>query len=267
MLSSVTPPRMQGSVVSMTIASTDLKCWADALLDKDFSLPCLPQNSTCTRKRPFSALEFFKDTPWFNVPQDRLGHIVIESIHPRGKLLGGSGKPSKLAALAAARRKAAQEDKAKSGAAASSDSSDAARQTADTTADTTAKLDALHICSQPDASGSSTRSVPQQPASISSPPASQSAPKPSQQHKDPMAASRSESEAGSVIRSLNMGDIKAVPSAFAKTMLGEDQGRMTEDNIGSRRYLNSLPSTDNDPFAGPSPDDVVLKAQAKGSTR
>lgn len=247
----------------MTIASTDLKCWADALLDEDFSLPCLPQNSTCTRKRPFSALEFFEDTPWFNVPQERLGHIVIESMRPRGRLLGGSGKPSKLAALAAARRKAAQEDKAKSGVAASSNSADAARQTADPTAE----LDALHISSPHDSSRSSTGSVLQQPASVSSPPPSQSAPELGRQYREPMAASRAESEAGSVIRLLNVDDIKAVPSAFARTMLGEDQGRMTEDNIESLRYLNALPSTNTDPFAGPSPDDVVLKAQAKGSTR
>lgn len=80
--------------------------------------PGLPHESEYTKKRPFSAADFFADTPWLNVPSERLGSI-IEPIHPKGRLLGGSSsgveagtKPqSKLAALAAARKKAAEEKK------------------------------------------------------------------------------------------------------------------------------------------------------------
>ncbi|KAI9835889.1 MAG: hypothetical protein M1819_001787 [Sarea resinae] len=57
---------------------------------------------------PFSATEFFRDTPWFGVPSARLGEIKPEPRRYGGGLLGGSsagGKPSKLAALAAARKR------------------------------------------------------------------------------------------------------------------------------------------------------------------
>ncbi|KAJ9614368.1 hypothetical protein H2200_002504 [Cladophialophora chaetospira] len=56
---------------------------------------------------PFSAAEFFKDTPWLKIPEHRKAEIIIEPLHPRGRLLGGTsttGKKSKLAALAAKRR-------------------------------------------------------------------------------------------------------------------------------------------------------------------
>lgn len=60
-------------------------------------------------KSQFSAREFFKDSPWLNVPADRRADILIEPLHPPLGLLGGAsegrGKTSKLAALAAARKK------------------------------------------------------------------------------------------------------------------------------------------------------------------
>ena len=57
-----------------------------------------------------SASDSFRDCPWLNVPKERRGEILIEPLYLRGGLLGGSlqhgnGKPSKLAALAAARRR------------------------------------------------------------------------------------------------------------------------------------------------------------------
>ncbi|KAI9847463.1 MAG: Hsp70 suppressor, GTPase facilitates ribosomal subunit dissociation [Sclerophora amabilis] len=60
---------------------------------------------------PFSAGTFFKDCPWLNVPSHRRGEILVEPLYPYSGLLGGSstgsgtGKVSKLAALAAARKK------------------------------------------------------------------------------------------------------------------------------------------------------------------
>ncbi|KAI1984947.1 hypothetical protein LOZ53_003807 [Ophidiomyces ophidiicola] len=56
----------------------------------------------------FSAVDFFKDSPWLNVPPHRKADILIEPLYPRLGLLGGAEKPvkmSKLAALAAARKK------------------------------------------------------------------------------------------------------------------------------------------------------------------
>lgn len=65
------------------------------------------------RSTHFSARDFFKDSPWLNVPPHRKADILIEPLYPRFGLLGGSsaekpGKMSKLAALAAARKKKEQ---------------------------------------------------------------------------------------------------------------------------------------------------------------
>jgi hypothetical protein len=61
---------------------------------------------------PLSMKEFFADTPWLQVPPERLTEITMEPRYPElgTGLLGGAsdapgGKVSKLAALAAARRK------------------------------------------------------------------------------------------------------------------------------------------------------------------
>lgn len=57
----------------------------------------------------FSAADFFRDSPWLNVPTERNVDIMVEPLYPRLGLLGGApesgGKISKLAALAAARKK------------------------------------------------------------------------------------------------------------------------------------------------------------------
>ncbi|OAX78671.1 translation elongation factor Tu [Emergomyces africanus] len=62
-----------------------------------------------TCPEPFSAADFFKDSPWLNVPASRKADILIEPLYPPLGLLGGapepSGKVSKLAALAARKRK------------------------------------------------------------------------------------------------------------------------------------------------------------------
>ena len=69
---------------------------------------------------PFSAKDFFHDTPWLNVPPHRRGEILIEPLYPSAGLLGGSsssgaGKVSKLAALAAKRKQRDAEKKAAAG--------------------------------------------------------------------------------------------------------------------------------------------------------
>ena len=67
----------------------------------------------CNVRLPAST--FFNDCPWFNIPEERRGEILVEPLHRHGGLLGGAssqgdGKPSKLAVLAAARRKKGNED-------------------------------------------------------------------------------------------------------------------------------------------------------------
>ncbi|KAF7591812.1 Hsp70 suppressor, GTPase facilitates ribosomal subunit dissociation [Aspergillus hancockii] len=56
-----------------------------------------------------SVADFFRDSPWLNVPAQRKADILIEPLYPQLGLLGGApesaGKVSKLAALAAARKR------------------------------------------------------------------------------------------------------------------------------------------------------------------
>ncbi|OJD10113.1 translation elongation factor Tu, partial [Emergomyces pasteurianus Ep9510] len=67
-----------------------------------YPIPACPEE-------PFSAADFFKDSPWLNVPTYRKADILIEPLYAPLGLLGGapevSGKVSKLATLAARKRK------------------------------------------------------------------------------------------------------------------------------------------------------------------
>jgi elongation factor 1 alpha-like protein len=69
------------------------------------------QPPTLEYSKRFSTMDFFKDTPWLNVPIERQS-VFIAPPYLRGGLLGGSSdktpKISKLQALAAARKKNAQ---------------------------------------------------------------------------------------------------------------------------------------------------------------
>jgi len=65
-------------------------------------------------------------------------------------------------------------------------------------------------------------------------------------------------------------ELTAPPSIFARTMLGSPSPRSVPTATSEDVSLYSLPyqhdpKQTNDAFAGPSPDDVVIKAQSKGS--
>lgn len=62
---------------------------------------------------------------------------------------------------------------------------------------------------------------------------------------------------------------QAEPSAFANTMFSttsRPEHATTTASLFSLPYAANVASTITDPFAGPSPDDVVIAAQSKGST-
>jgi elongation factor 1 alpha-like protein len=200
--------------------------------------------------KPFSFTDFFKDMPWLNTPLDR--HTVfMEPLCPRGGLLGGSSdgapKMSKLQALAAARKKKAQEQK----------------------------------------SGSSGMEKPMSELSINgngqAPSATESAPKqpsrgfPLRKRKDsnpheksPKAPSPKE-DVQSTNPDTPMGIApidQAEPSAFASTMFSSpipSAPSAPSANLFTLPYTATA-TTATDPFAGPSPDDVVIAAQSKGPT-
>lgn len=197
------------------------------------------------------ATTFFWDTPWGNVPRHRLGPITVEPRYLGGGLLGGS---SKLAALAA-KRKQKQEEAA------------SAAKAGDTKAETdkaVALLDKLSVKGKdptPFIRGGvcepQRRPVQRYPARKRSP-----SPPPA----EPEVEEASLEPAQPAIEFL---DLRAKPSMFASTLCG------TEDQVRKRQKLEvssfPLPYTtfqgysEAKPFAGPSPDDIVLRAQARGA--
>lgn len=61
---------------------------------------------------------------------------------------------------------------------------------------------------------------------------------------------------------------QAEPSAFANTMFSNPSQatRLRQDNLFTLTFASDATPTAANPFAGPSPDDIVIAAQSKGST-
>ncbi|CCU75861.1 elongation factor Tu GTP binding domain-containing protein [Blumeria hordei DH14] len=208
-----------------------------------------PKAGKISKKK--SSKEFFKDTPWLKVPKEREA-ILVAPPYPRGGLLGGSGEPpkmSKLQALAAARRKNISEIKNENGVNA---------------AESLAKLKLSqnrHIgASSGTQNLTSNQEVPQKtsrgfPIRKRQPlvPIDQSIAYP----KDKLPDSKDS------LFNVDQETSKASPSEFANTMFS----RISRPNFQpyfSMPYAASTYQT-ADPFAGPSPDDIVLAAQSKAT--
>lgn len=203
--------------------------------------------------------------PWGNIPKHREG-TFIAPLYPHGGLLGGAGapgKPSKLQQLALARKKKAEEQK-----------------TGNTDQDvqgTTAQLSQLSVAqdlgvneagksipitgpSSPDSTSSSKKSglgtiladrkrKVVDLGQVEIPPVTKPSPEPSVKtpNEDPAPE-------------------PATPSAFAQTLLGSAPAAIkplpkTSYQLPYMAFTSSV----SEAFSGPSPDDVVLSAQAKGS--
>lgn len=235
-----------------------------------------PSEATLSCSGRLSAAEFFADCPWLNVPKFRQGEILVEPLFPRGRLLGGSpsqahGKPSRLATLAAARRQK-ENTKPSEGNMNSS----------------VALLDKLGRKGAPSAPGriaSGQNEVPvlKDVTPLITNPA---------RRKYPIQRRASIEEATSESKSSELESPKlavetpeksdeppsvpaALPSAFARTMFGLPTAPDPNNEVSASPKELSPPSynqsytlpyrlmmdTESDAFTGPSPDDVVLKAQ------
>ncbi|MCJ1387626.1 Hsp70 suppressor, GTPase facilitates ribosomal subunit dissociation [Xylographa bjoerkii] len=232
---------------------------------KVMSLQYMRASDGCTRS--FSARDFFKDCPWLNIPLERQGLILIEPLFPRGGLFGGSAeavpKVSKLAALAAARKKKENEKLSEKDPTAVSNS--------------IALLDRLRIGDQPNAEGKRTteaandrsgktarhnlfhtastnppamREARKYPAKKPKAPPEQATPPPNEEARSPSEDTPEPPPA-----------LLASPSTFARTMFGSAS---TSTSVMSSKVSFSpytLNIAESNPFAGPSPDDVVASAQ------
>lgn len=195
--------------------------------------------------------------PWLNIPKERQA-IFIEPSYHRGGLLGGastpSGKMSKLQALAAARKKKAEEQK----------SEKVVKETAEQV-DQLSLISSPHVGEQnvnPLGSAFRKKSVPSQ-ATIRLSPQGQEQKSESPSEK---VATQSTEPAPSPTIDKTLPLETAAPSAFAQALLGPaiSSSASLPRNHFPFPYMNFTSSV-TDAFSEPSPDDVVLTAQSKGS--
>jgi elongation factor 1 alpha-like protein len=205
----------------------------------------MAEPATCSK--PFSFADFFRDMPWLNIPVERQA-LFVEPLYPRGGLLGGSSdgapKMSKLQALAAARKKKAQEQKSGSSGMEKpmSELSINGASKEENAAETAPKV--------------SSRGFPIRKRKDSNP-----------HEKHPKAVSpKIEIEMLDTDTQTEIIPVdQAEPSAFASTMFSSPMSSAPSANLFTLPYTATA-TTATDPFAGPSPDDVVIAAQSKGPT-
>ncbi|KAG0645971.1 hbs1 [Hyphodiscus hymeniophilus] len=208
------------------------------------SVPKKSGPATCSERLSFA--DFFKDMPWLNTPVDRQA-IFVEPLYLRGGLLGGSSdgapKLSKLQILAAARKKKAQEQKSGSSGIEKPMSDLAINESSkeDTTTEVTSKTPS--------------RGFPLRKRKDSNPHEKHQKP-PSPKKEAPKVESNPQMDLGPADQ--------AEPSAFASTMFSSPMPPAPFANLFTLSYT-TIATTATDPFAGPSPDDVVIAAQSKAN--
>lgn len=254
----------------------------------DEPLPATCDLFNCNRVNSLSAL--FKDMPWGNIPQER-ATIFIPPPRPRGGLLGGSGAPpklTKLQQLALARKKKLEQQQSSE-----EQTEDTRQRLGDLSVKEASSLKENRL---PEAGGFSKRQKLSTTAAAGRLDRTDSATTDSENRRAATMRGRShvqsfqsqghgtmdgadESEAapesphassrsptGSTPAEPNPGPKMAEPSAFAQTLLGSSavEPELPATKFFALPYMAYCPSL-ADAFSNPSPDDVVLAAQAKGS--
>lgn len=232
-----------------------------------------------SNRMSFAAL--FSDMPWLNIPKDREAVLTAPS-RPRGGLLGGGTEPkvSKLQALAAARKKKAGEKKSEEKVLGTQEKMEKL-SIQEIGSSSTQHQDFKHHPEKTSASrplrGENTRpafgglakrrKLAQDQDLESGPPSShvsQGTPPVDLQQVSPTM----EFDVPSYAKPLEDAEpLQAAPSAFAMTLTGSasaKQRRSPSQQFFLPPYMAYHPDLAS-AFSGPSPDDVVLNAQAKGS--
>jgi elongation factor 1 alpha-like protein len=237
------------------VAFTDrIAAKAEVLQNYTAAAPAfLPPMMSLARPPSPSPTEFFWDTPWNNVAPERQGCITVIPALPRGRLLGGS----KLAALAAARKKKQQEE---------ADRAHGALQTTDSKAETdkaVALLDKLTVKGKeypqsPTPQGNERKGSKNRLQYRKRQPSPEPAP----------AEPEEETPVEQQEPSIQLPPLRIGPSSFASALCGNGISPSIwapSKAEAPERLTEVLPKVvDGNPFAGPSPDDIVLRAQAKG---
>ncbi|OKL56325.1 hypothetical protein UA08_08397 [Talaromyces atroroseus] len=223
---------------------------------------------------PFSAADFFRDTPWLNVPQHRKADIIIESLYPRLGLPGGAaaqeGKMSKLAALAAARKKKNIE-KPSDGAETLLQPHLSEQKPTPRSLSERLAVNNTRPSVRPGGLSGITRESRGNGGRVAN---SKSTPTVSEPHKKavaqpPVDKGRIVQETAKRQQPWEDMDLCAVPSTFAATIVGNESPSKTLPGpshlFGSSfdvMHIYQQDMTEAFDFAGPSPDDVVLNAQS-----
>ncbi|KAI4726252.1 hypothetical protein E4T49_05997 [Aureobasidium sp. EXF-10728] len=209
--------------------------------------------------------DLFSGISWFNVPEERVGCIVSEQVRPPLRLLGGTGKPSKLAALAAARKKKEADQKA------AQDGAQSERP-----AGVASLMDRLGARSEKPVNQENLKpgQVAQQPETRTFPIRKRKSPSPPPPVEDrrPAAPEPTKIETPEP-PTKPVEHVRAGPSIFASTMCGGSSRRPPSHHDSAILSQNILPAiyghdanlANTDAFSGPSPDDIVMQAQAKAS--
>ena len=221
----------------------------------------LAQDSTTSAMSQYmKPSSYFEGIQWGLSPNSRSGSIIEVPHRRRGGLLGGSGKISKLQALAAQRRKEQEEKKNREAtlgpeSAPSSKSSSVA--ILDKLSKPTAFLDQQSTTStngtllSKDPPSRYKRQKLEQPAPEAEPSAAQVLPK--QQSTWSEEKPREETF-----------EVRARPSVFASALVRDLQPAHSSAETSTQyEVVVTDTNADSNPFAGPSPDDVVQKAQSK----
>lgn len=224
----------------------------------NFGLYPAPISQTWSRSFS-SAAEFFEDIPWSGVPVFRLAEFSHRPMYPRGGLLGGSSKLAKLAAL----RKQKEQGKQ-----AAAQETDAGRSIA--------ILDRLGTKKENDkdlATALSNVAIDK--------------PKPIFPTRQKRAASpirelepKREEKTAPLPTVKPASELRAQPSVFAQTIFGQETPATGGASLSGLQPVYTVEGGDSDtfilpflndpeflkrnPFSGPSPDDIVLRAQSKG---
>ncbi|ERT01923.1 hypothetical protein HMPREF1624_00218 [Sporothrix schenckii ATCC 58251] len=235
--------------------------------------PLYPLPPTTTpRAPPDSAFlaAFFSDMPWLNVPQPRMA-VLVPPPQRRGGLLGGSStaaapKMSKLQALAAQRKRKAEEaKKSKEAGGGGSPGGEKADEDVRELRKKAAKLaiDGPVYGSPRDTESTTSKEAP------TSPPSKKTSPPPAPEK--PLAMQDIRLEEPTPVNSESEPALVAQPSAFAQALFGAKKQNQKhrahpsqdEPSLLAVPSLSRAPPSAFDAFLGPSPDDVVLEAQAK----
>ncbi|KAJ9398086.1 hypothetical protein DTO282F9_4996 [Paecilomyces variotii] len=232
-----------------------------------------PPISSAPCSAHLSAADFFRDSPWLNVPAHRKADILVEPLYPRLGLLGGapesSGKVSKLAALAAARKKK------EAGKPAATTPGPADQPPAETPKEPTGPSLTLQERLRGNAKdrlvgehGGRLRSLGKG-LNGSRTGQKKPSPEPEKQEEQTLSAASENLVDREGDKKLPVTtDIKAPPSTFASVIVGDtthpatpEPSHLTSNSIDVMRvYGQDL--TEVFDFAGPSPDDVVQNAQS-----